>query len=79
MAVIHLLPLLSACNIQTRTVRHDHVVAAVGGGLEHGLVLPHEDTGDAGGETAESWGRWGGGSGGEDFVRCGGGDGVPYS
>lgn len=38
----------------------DHVVSAVGGGVVDGLVLAHEEEGDAAGEAAERGGRGGG-------------------
>lgn len=62
MTVVRLLPVLPSCDVQTRAVGYDDVVTAVGRWVEDGLVLAHEDDGDAGGESAEG-GRCGVGSG----------------
>ena len=45
--VVRLLPVLAARDVQGRAVGNDDVVAAVGGWVEDGLVLAHEDHGDA--------------------------------
>ena len=77
-SVVRLLPLLSARSVESRAVRHDYVVAAVGRGVPHGLVLAHEEDGDAACEAAEGWGGRAV-FGGEGWVEGFGGDVVPYS
>lgn len=52
MAVVRLAPLLQAGSVQRGAVGDDNVVAAVGGGVPDGLVLAHEDDGDARCEAA---------------------------
>jgi hypothetical protein len=50
---VQLLCALLARDVDVFAVGGDHVVAAVGGGVEDGLVLAHEGDGYAGGEAAE--------------------------
>lgn len=52
MSVVCLLPHLAACYVQRSAIGHDDVVAAVGRRVEDGLVLAHEDDGNARGEAA---------------------------
>ena len=59
MRVVFLLLHLLARDEQIRAVRGDDVVAAIGGGVPDGLVLAHEQYGDARSEAAER--RGGGG------------------
>lgn len=62
MSVVRLAPFLVAGGVQRRAVGHDDVVAAVGRRVPDGLVLAHEQGGDARGETAQGgWGDFGGG------------------
>lgn len=77
-AVVHLLPHLASGDVHGGAVGHDNVVAAVGGRVPGGLVLAHEEDGDAGGEATQGWGCEAG-RGRESLMRCRGGDLVPYS
>lgn len=53
MVIVLLLLHLLAGDVQVVAADGDDVVAAVGGGVVHGLVLAHEGEGDLGGEAAE--------------------------
>ena len=55
MSVVRLLPALVARCVQRAAVRDDDVIAAVGGWVEDGFVLAHEQNGDSGGEAAQRW------------------------
>lgn len=52
-AVVRLLPLLAPGEVQRGAVRHHDIVAAVRRGVPDGLVLAHQDRGDARGQPAQ--------------------------
>lgn len=81
-SVVELAPLLVAGGVEGGAVGHDDVVAAVGRGVPDGLVLAHEQDGDARGEAAQRRRRHVGGGGldgAEGLVGGRGGDMVPYT
>lgn len=69
MSVVVLAPFLVARGVQRGAVRHHDVVTAVGGGVERGLVLAHEQHGNSGCQAAQGRGS-DVGLGSESWVRC---------
>ena len=56
MCAVQLLEALFARRVDVGAVDGDDIVAAVGRGVEDGLVLAHEDERDGGGDAAEGTG-----------------------